>query len=248
MEAVRFDKLSYTYGRGNRPALSDLSFTVAAGEALGVMGLNGSGKTTLSYCLCGVIPHYLDGIMTGEVIVNGRNTRHTPLQQLTADIGIVLQDPNIQLLMPTVEEDIAFGLENNNLPGTIIGEKIDQVLNMTGTSHLRHENPNRLSGGEKQLVALATVLALNPSIIVFDESLSMLDHEATEKIISVMLRLKEAGTTMVIIDHTGKGSRVYDKIFILEDGQIIKRGSRDIIINNHSFLKEHKLMIDFQQE
>ena len=105
MEALSLNNLSYTYRTGSRPALHDVTFKVEAGETLGVMGLNGSGKTTLSYCLCGIIPHYLDGMMTGQVIINGRNTRDTPLQQLTTDIGIVLQDPNIQLLMPTVEDE-----------------------------------------------------------------------------------------------------------------------------------------------
>lgn len=240
--ALQVENLSYSYKGGSRPALDRLTFKVAAGETLGIMGLNGSGKTTLSYCLCGIIPHYLEGLMTGKVTVRGMDTRETPLPQLTGTVGIVLQDPNIQLLMPTVEDDIAFGLENQNLPRELIKERIEEVLDLTGTAHLRHENPNRLSGGEKQLIALATVLAMNPSIIVFDESLSMLDQAATEKIIGVMLLLKKRGVTMVLIDHTGKGRLIYDKIFILEEGRIIRRGQRDQVLADHQFLVEHKLL------
>ncbi len=247
MEVIRFNNLSYTYRNGSSPALKELTFKVAEGETLGVIGLNGSGKTTLSYCLCGIIPHYLHGTMTGDVIINGKNTRDIPLHQLTGDIGIVLQDPNIQLLMPTVEDDIAFGLENHNLPREKIAERIEHALSITGTQGLRQKNPNRLSGGEKQLVALATVLALNPSIIIFDESLSMLDSRATEQVMRVMLRLKENGTTMVIIDHTGKGSRVYDKVFVLEDGRIVHRGPRDRVLNDRQFLREHRLISSFEQ-
>jgi len=241
IHALHVENLSYSYREGTRLALDGLTFKVAAGETLGIMGLNGSGKTTLSYCLCGIIPHYLDGLMTGKVMVRGMDTRETPLPQLTGAVGIVLQDPNIQLLMPTVEDDIAFGLENQNLPRELIKERIEKVLTLTGTEHLQHENPNRLSGGEKQLIAMATVLAMDPSIIVFDESLSMLDQASTEKIIRVMLLLKKKGVTMVLIDHTGKGRLIYDKIFILEKGRIIRRGPRDHILADHQFLVDHKL-------
>ncbi len=240
--ALHVKDLSYTYRAGNRPALENITFKVAAGETLGVVGLNGSGKTTLSYCLCGIIPHYFYGTMTGTVTVKDMDTRKTPLLQLTDEVGIVLQDPNVQLLMPTVEDDIAFGLENRKLQPEIIRGKIEQVLELTGTTHLRHENPNRLSGGEKQLIALATVLAMDPSIIVFDESLSMLDQAGTEKIIRVMQLLKKRGTTMVLIDHTGKGHLVYDKISILEEGKIIRRGPRDQILADRQFLLDHKLL------
>ena len=142
--------------------------------------------------------------------------------------------------MPTVEDDIAFALENHNLPREEIRERIYRTMETVGITGLKDENPNNLSGGEKQLVALATVLALNPSIIVFDESLSMLDELAARRIIAVMQRLKDEGTTQVIIDHTMKGFEVYDKIFILEEGRIIYRGSKDFVLQNKEFLREHR--------
>ncbi len=230
MKALRVENLTYSYAANEKPVLADLSFSLNQGDALGVIGLNGSGKTTLSFCLCGIIPHYLRGTMKGSVYINGKDTRTTPLHQLTLEIGIVLQDPNIQLLMPTVEDDLAFGLENQNMPPQMIGETIDRICDLTGINDLRKENPNHLSGGEKQLVALSTVLAMNPSIIIFDESLSMLDDRAAEKILAIMQKLKETNTTMVIIDHTGKSRSIYDHAFVLKEGMIVNRGSTEEIV------------------
>jgi energy-coupling factor transport system ATP-binding protein len=239
MEALKVETLTYSYDSSLKPVLSDISFSLNCGDSLGIIGLNGSGKTTLSYCLCGIIPHYLQGILKGKVFVNGLETSTTSLSRLTTEIGIVLQDPNIQLLMPTVEEDLAFGLENQNVPRAEIGKTIDRICALTGIGHLRKENPNRLSGGEKQLVALSTVLAMDPSIIIFDESLSMLDEQATELILTVMFKLKAEGKTLVIIDHTWKSRIVYDHAFVLEDGHIVNRGATDAIFNAH-FVKKVK--------
>ena len=241
MARLLVEELAYTYGTGGEPALQGITFKAGAGEALGIIGLNGSGKTTLSYCLCGIIPHYLKGIMDGTVLVNGKNTRETSLCELTSEIGIVLQDPDVQILMPTVEDDLAFALENHNLPAKEIGETVDRVMETVGITELKHENPNKLSGGEKQLVALATVLALNPSVIVLDESLSMLDEQARRKIVSVMQKLKQGGATLVVIDHTSQGLQVCDKIFLLEAGRIARRGPKDSILEDKKYLGEHKI-------
>ena len=229
MKALAIENLTYSYAPNQKPVLNDLSFSLNRGDSLGIIGLNGSGKTTLSYCLCGIIPHYLQGVLKGSVFVNGHETRAMPLSRLTTEIGIVLQDPNIQLLMPTVEEDLAFGLENLNIPRVEIGKTIDRICALTGIGHLRDENPNRLSGGEKQLVALSTVLAMDPSVIIFDETLSMLDDQAADNILAVMVKLKAEGKTLVIIDHTGKSRTVYEQAFILEDGRILECGSTDAI-------------------
>ncbi len=248
MKPIIAENLSYSYGKQFKPALSDITFSINQGEALGIIGLNGSGKSTLCYCLCGIIPHFFSGSMSGRVLINGLDSAKAPLQQLTSHVGIVMQDPNIQLLMPTVEDDIAFGLENQNIDPKQIDETVSKVIRLVGVSALRNENPNNLSGGEKQLVALATVLAMNPAIIIFDESLSMLDEEAVKNIISVMQKLKEKGTTMVIIDHTGKGQILYDRVAVLENGRIIFLGKKAELINNRDFLIRHHLDPDFSAQ
>ncbi len=243
MSALILENLSYRYPGSKRFALSGINLQVEEGEAVGVIGLNGSGKTTLSYCLCGIIPHYYRGEMTGTVKIMGEESRAIPLHQVSAKCGIVLQDPSVQLLMPTVEDDIAFALENACMPPLRIKETVERALRITGIEALRAENPNLLSGGEKQLAALATVLALDPSIIIFDEALSMLDEEATDRIVSVMLELKNKGTSMVVIDHTGKGEKVYDRVAVLEAGELIRAGSKHDILADAAFMKKHSLSV-----
>ncbi|NMB40763.1 MAG: ABC transporter ATP-binding protein [Firmicutes bacterium] len=241
MERLKVEHLSYSYVPGGKKVLKDITFRVGVGESLGIIGLNGSGKTTLSYCLCGIIPHYFKGVMAGRVLVNGKDTRKTPLSELASMIGIVLQDPNVQILMPTVEDDLAFALENYNVPREEIKKRLELVMELVGITAIKDENPNNLSGGEKQLVALASVLALDPSVIVFDESLSMLDELAAKRIIAVMQKLKQQGTTLVVIDHTAKGLEVYDKVFVLEEGRVIRRGPKEQLLQDKLFLNKHKI-------
>ncbi|NLW07987.1 MAG: ABC transporter ATP-binding protein [Clostridia bacterium] len=242
MAIIQVEHLWYSYGGAASPVLQDLTFRVQAGETLGIIGLNGSGKTTLCYCLCGIIPHYLDGDMRGRVLVNGQNTRETDLHRLATEVGIVLQDPSVQVLMPTVEDDIAFALENNNLPRQEIRKRLYRSMELVGITGLKNGNPNNLSGGEKQLVALATVLALEPAIIVYDEPLAMLDELAAERVIAVMQKLKQQGITQIVIDHTLKGTGLYDKVFVLEAGRIIRRGPPDLVLGDKEFLREHDLL------
>lgn len=215
MKILEVKNLGFTYENYEKPVLNGVSFSLQAGEVLGISGSNGSGKTTLCYCLCGIIPHCLSGKMDGKVFINGTDSGQVSLHQLTSDVGIVLQDPGIQILMPTVEDEIAFGLENQRVPREKMKEIVNETLDLVGITPLRGENPNNLSGGQKQLAALASVLALNPSLLIFDESLSMLDEMASQRILFVMKKLKDRGKTLVIVDHTSRGRGLYDKIFLL---------------------------------
>lgn len=226
MKILEVKNLSYTYESSERPILQGVNFSLEKGEALGISGSNGSGKTTLCYCLCGIIPHCLSGTIDGKVFVNGRDSSQADLHHLAAEVGIVLQDPNIQLLMPTVEDEVAFGLENQKIPRKRMIQTVRETLDLVGITPLKEENPNNLSGGQKQLVALASVLALNPSILIFDESLSMLDEMASQRIIFVMKKLKDRGKALVIVDHTSRGRGVYDRILYLEQGTIFSTDER----------------------
>jgi energy-coupling factor transport system ATP-binding protein len=243
MHCIQVENLSYSYFQGGKKDLADITFKVDRGEALGIIGLNGSGKTTLCYCLCGIIPHYLQGKMEGKVLINGKDTRELPLRDIAQEVGIVLQDPNTQLLMPTVEDELAFGLENYGWPRKKIRERIYAVMDLIGIRELKDEAPHCLSGGQKQLVALAAVLALDPMIIVLDEALSMLDEAAVERILRVMERLQDAEKTLIVVDHTLRGLRAVDKIFVLEAGRIIKRGPKDAILRERDFLAQHQIYL-----
>ena len=238
---VRVENLSFAYRQGNA-VLQEISFRVKAGECLGVIGLNGSGKTTLCYCLSGIIPHYYRGIFTGDVFINDRNTKDIDLGQIAHEVGIILQNPNDQIIMPTVEDEIVFGLENNLMPRDVIAERLNRVLEQVNLSHLREEDPNRLSGGEKQLVVIAAVLALEPPLLVFDESLSMLDEKAAQNILTVMRRLKQQRRTMIIVDHTWKAVPLFDKVLVLEKGRVIYQGGKEELLKDRDFLGEHQLL------
>ncbi|MDI6601967.1 MAG: ABC transporter ATP-binding protein [Thermoanaerobacteraceae bacterium] len=219
MKVLRVEHLYYSYHLGKQ-VLRDITFELESGSVLGIEGLNGSGKTTLCYCLCGIIPHYLGGIMEGRILINGRDTKEIPLGVIAKEVGIVFQDPNLQIMMPTVEDELAFGLENRGMPPAQIREKIYEAMELVGITKFKDENPVHLSGGEKQLVAIAAVLALDPEIIIFDESLSMLDEAAQDRIVSAMEKLNEIGKTLIVVDHTPKALKPAEKILVLEAGQI----------------------------
>ena len=242
MISLGVEKISYTYLQGTT-VLKDVSFAVPAGSCLGIIGLNGCGKTTLCYCLCGIIPHFFGGGMEGRVMVNGRNTRGSSLHTLAEEIGIVLQDPNDQLLMPTVEDELAFSLENHKVPRGEMRERIYRTMDLLGIIGLKDKHPHRLSGGEKQLVALAAALILEPSIIVFDESLSMLDEQACQKIMSMMKKLREQQKTLVIVDHTLQAFDLFDEALVLERGRVIFHGDGDALRKDREFLKKHRLIL-----
>lgn len=242
MICLGVEKLSYTYPQGTT-VLNDVSFAIQTGTCLGIIGLNGCGKTTLCYCLCGIIPHFFNGTMEGRVVVNGRDTRDNSLHTLAEEIGIVLQDPNDQLLMPTVEDELAFSLENHNIPRSEMRERIYRTMDLLGITGLKDEHPHRLSGGQKQLVALAAALTLEPSIIVFDESLSMLDAQSSQKIKSMMKRLKGQHKTLVIVDHTLQAVDLFDEALVLERGRVVFHGDGDALQKNREFLNTHQLIL-----
>jgi energy-coupling factor transport system ATP-binding protein len=235
------ENLFYTYPQGFA-VLKGISFAVRAGKCLGIVGLNGCGKTTLCYCLCGIIPHFYKGVMEGRVLVNGRDTKDHAPHTMAERIGIVLQDPNEQLLMPTVEDELAFSLENHRVPREQMRERVYRTMDLLGITGLKDEHPHRLSGGEKQLVALAAVLTLEPSTIIFDESLSMLDAQAAGRLKTMMKKLKEQGKTLVIVDHTLQAFDLFDQVLVLENGRTIFNGAGDALRKDPELLKTYQLV------
>ena len=240
---VEIKNLSFAYRPGN-PVLQEITFQAAAGECIGIIGLNGSGKTTLCYCLSGIIPHYYRGELTGDVLINDKNTRDIDLRQIAWEVGIILQNPNDQIIMPTVTDELVFGLENNLVPRQEMAKRVSQVLELVNIRHLRDEDPNRLSGGEKQLVAIAAALALQPSILVFDEALSMLDENSSRRVRAVLAMLKKQKKTLIIVDHTWKAAPLFDRVLVLEAGKIIYQGATEALLKDRAFLAAHQLVLD----
>jgi len=222
--------------------LKDLNFTVEQGQILAVMGLSGSGKSTLCLCLGGIIPHYLGGEMSGQVLINGQDTAECKIARLALEVGIVFQDADTQLFSPTVEDEIAFAPENLCLPSDQIRQRVDAVFDMMGINHLRYENTNNLSGGQKHLVAMAAVLAMDPAILVLDEVLVQLDAIVKENVIDILLELRRRGKTIIIVEHDLEAVTIADRVLLLEDGMLVNDGPASIL-QDKELLARYKLVI-----
>ncbi|MDD3652589.1 MAG: ABC transporter ATP-binding protein [Desulfotomaculaceae bacterium] len=242
MDAVVVDNLCYKYQPSGRQILKNISFKAGQGEIVAVLGLSGCGKSTLGLCLGGIIPHYLGGELTGRVQVHGIEVKDHNVARLALEVGLVFQDPETQLFLPTVEDEIAFAPENLCLPPEEIGKRVYDMINMLGLSDIRQANPNQLSGGQKHLVALGAVLALEPGILVLDEVMAQMDSTSKKKIKDILVNLRLYGKTILIIEHELESLSIADRILVLEDGALIRDGQASEIVADEEFLARQKLM------
>jgi len=186
------------------------------------MGSTGVGKTTLCLALNGIVPQSTGGIIRGEVIVAGLNTRQHPVPELASRVGIVFQDPESQFFNMTVEDEVAFGPESLGLDPREIRQRVDWALTMVGMSQHRHRSPFQLSGGEKQRVAIASILAMTPRILVLDEPTSGLDPIGKADVFRVVRELKQQdGMTIVMVEQESeKIAEFSDRVVVLRDGKV----------------------------
>lgn len=226
--AVEVTGLTYRYPAGATPSLREVSFTLRAGEFLGVVGRSGAGKSTLCAALAGLVPHFFAGSMEGRVLVNGLDTRTVPVADLTAEVGLVLQNPFTQLtgVKETVEGEVAFGLENRGIPRAEMRRRVAETLERLGLAALRDRHPFALSGGQMQRVALASVLAMRPRILVCDEPTSQLDPGGVREVTGLLADLHRGGTTIVLVEHrTSLLAELATRILLLADGRVLADGS-----------------------
>ena len=182
MKVVEINNLYFKYKSQDEYLLKGLNLVVNKGEILAVIGESGCGKSTLLSIICGIIPHIRKGYIEGEVKLLGKEVKKTKIKDIAKKVGIVFQDPDSQIFLPAVEDEIAFGPENLMVPREEIGLRIEDALKAVNMEDYRHENPNNLSGGQKQLIALASILAMKPSILLFDEISSQLDEESKNRL------------------------------------------------------------------
>jgi energy-coupling factor transport system ATP-binding protein len=226
--AVTVTGLTYRYPAGASLALRDVSLTVQAGEFVGVVGPSGAGKSTLCAALAGLVPHFFRGQMGGRVLVDGLDTRGTTVAELTAHLGLVLQNPFTQLsgVKETVEGEIAFGLENRGVPRGVMLARVEEVLDRLGLTPLRARHPFTLSGGQMQRVALASVLVMRPRVLVCDEPTSQLDPAGVREVAGLLANLHRDGTTIVLVEHrTSLLVDVATRVLLLTDGSVLADGS-----------------------
>ncbi|MDD3298819.1 MAG: ABC transporter ATP-binding protein [Bacillota bacterium] len=210
--------LWYGYPGGKGDVLKGVNLAVERGEVLAVVGLSGSGKSTLCYCLSGIVPHIYQGNLRGQTLIKGTPTTSMKIPEIATRLGIVFQEPDNQLFSPTVEDEVAFGPENLCLSREEIGERLELALKQVGMEGFRFGSPNQLSGGQKQLIALASVLSLDPEILIFDEAMSQIDEQGKAGIKSVIVGLKERDKTIVMIEHDFDNLDVADRVLLLRDG------------------------------
>ncbi|MEM3737315.1 MAG: energy-coupling factor transporter ATPase [Candidatus Bathyarchaeia archaeon] len=231
---IKFKDFTFFYSDEENPALVDINLQVSDGEFLLLTGPSGSGKSSLCRCLNGLIPHFYGGRVKGYVEVQGLNTLKHSTREIAEKVGMVFQDPENQLVTTDVEREIAFGLENLNLPSEAIAKRVEEALDAVGISHLRNRPLQDLSGGEKQKVALASVLALHPEVLVLDEPTSQLDPKSAEELLSVVSRMNdELGITVILVEHRlDRVIHQVDRLLVMSEGKIVMDGSPKEILSN----------------
>ena len=221
---IQVDHLTVRYG--SQPALDDVSLAIKPGEFVLVSGPSGCGKSTLALCLAGLIPQAVPADLSGQVQVNGFDTQAHALPHLARQVGVVFQNPATQLFNATVEEEVAFGPHNLNLPGEEIEARVRESLAAIGIEGLRRRPTRALSGGEQQRVAIAAVLALRPPVLVLDEPTANLDWHGVEQITATLARLHRVeGLTVILIEHRlAAVAPLATRVMLMDAGRVVADG------------------------
>lgn len=237
---VEFDNVTYQYPLCEKPAVTDINFKIEEGRIYGVIGPNGSGKTTLCALISGFAPQFYQGELKGEVRVLGKPTTEYKDGELSRHIGYVFQNPFNQVsgVKDSVFEEVAFGLENFGVDADEIVERVEKVMDVTNIRSLAEKKPFELSGGQQQRVALASIIVLDPDILVIDEPTSQLDPDGTESVFKIIESMKQAHKTVVLVEHKIDLIAQYvDEVFVLgDDGQLIASGDTNKILTDMKML------------
>jgi len=229
--------LHFTYPTGLE-ALKGINLTIDDGEFLAVMGQNGAGKTTL-------VKHF-NGLLkptTGEVLVNGVSTRNVSVAKLARKVGFVFQNPDHQLFSETVEEEIAFALKNFDFEEAVIKKQVDWALNLLDITQYRKTSPFMLSGGERKRVALASILAWDPQVIILDEPTIGQDHQQKEKLQQFILQLNAQKKTVVVVTHDVEFvAECNPRVILMSQGKILAEGIAEKVLTNPKLVAQASIV------
>lgn len=227
MAQLETDSLTYHYPGTQSPSLEEVSIRIPAGEFVAVIGANNSGKSTLCYALAGVVPHLYHGKIGGRVLINGTDSSDKTVSEIARYVGLVLQVPGNQIsgVRYTVFEEVAFGLENQGVAREEMKKRVETVLDVMGLEKYSTRLPYHLSGGQQQRLALATVLAVNPSILVLDEPTTFLDPQGVKLVFDILRQLQQQGKTIVIAEQRLDLIAEYaDRVLAFDKGRLVMEG------------------------
>ncbi len=219
---IKIRDFTFRYREGDRPVVSGIDLDIPDGAFVGITGAAGSGKSTLTYALNGIIPHCYPGDFYGSVVVDGLDTCEVALTDVSRLVGSVCQDVDSQFVTSVVEDEILYGLENFGVPRGQIEDRVAQALADMGISEVRDRVISSLSGGQKQKVAIASVLALNPRVLVLDEPTAELDPASSQAVFDLLARYaREHGTTVVVVEQKiALLSQYADMLVIVNEGRV----------------------------
>ena len=227
MVVIETKDVTYTYPGATKPSIENLSITINKGDFVILTGPSGCGKTTLCRCFNGLVPHFYNGKLEGTITVADLNVADHKIYELARHVGLVFQNPENQLFALSVEKDVAFGLENFAMPRDEMRKRVDWALQIAGISDLSERPPHELSGGQQQRVAIASVLAMQPDIMILDEPTSFLDPVGAEKIFEVLNELnKKLGITIILVEHRlDLAAKYANHVIVMNEGKVALTGT-----------------------
>ena len=237
----KLEDVSYKYPLEDREILKNINLDIKKGEFWAVIGKNGSGKTTLCNVLRRFVPDFYKGELKGKITLEGKELKDYSAKEIVQKVGFVFQNPFTQIsgVKETVFEEIAFGLENLALDAEYIRKRVEETLKLLHIEELKDKNPYELSGGQGQKVALASIIAMDPEIMVIDEPTSQLDPKGTEEIFEIIDILKKEGKTIILVEHKLELIAEYaEKVMVLDEGEMILSGNTEDVLKNKILLEK----------
>lgn len=220
MNALCMSDIRFSYD-GKRTILDGVSLTIEKGEAAAIAGVSGCGKSTLAMIACGIIPKSVRGFFSGSVSVFGEDIKNKQIYETAKSISMVFQDAESQLFAPAAVDEVAFAPENLCFDQQSIIGRVNDALMTVGMHDKAGLPPHLLSGGQQQLIVLASILSLDPEIIILDEVAAQIDEKGTDLIAEAIRALKKRGKTMLIIEHSRMFTDLYDTVYNIENGKIV---------------------------
>lgn len=242
---IELKNVSFKYELQEEKTIKNMDLYVKQGEFVGIIGKNGSGKTTLCNIIRGIIPDFIQGHISGDIVIDGKNIDDIERGEMVELVGFVFQNPFSQIsgIKKTVFEEIAYGLENLGVPREEIRQRVTDVIKLLKIEDLQDKNPNELSGGQSQRVAIASIIVMNPKVLIFDEPTSQLDPLGTEEIFDILKLLKSQNKTIILVEHKIDLIAEYaDRVVVMDDGEIIFNGETHEVLSNDKIEKHNVSM------